>query len=222
VISTHLDDAVLSAYSVLASETRVVTVLAAIPSPGRVALWDAAGGATDSHQRVLERRQEDHTALAVCGAEAVHLDFADEQYVAAQMLPAPASEEVQATLTRFVSDASEVYVPAGIGNAEHAFVRDAVLGVRPDATLYADLPYALRPAHGGFNPPRELDASSRFSVDVSLDARAVDSKLESVRAYASQLPQLVKDFGDFLNMDGLGRERFWRLGARPRGGLRRS
>jgi hypothetical protein len=193
----------------------VVTVLAAIPSPGRVGGWDAEGGATDSHQRVQERREEDLTALARCGAEAVHLEFADGQYVAAQMLPAPASEDVQATLTRFMSDASEVYAPAGIGNAEHAFVRDVVLAVRPDAILYADLPYALKPEHGGFTLPRGLDASGRFSVDISLAASAVDAKLESVCAYTSQLAQLMEDFGDFLNMEGLGRERFWQLGARP-------
>jgi LmbE family N-acetylglucosaminyl deacetylase len=213
VISAHLDDAVLSAYSVLAFETQVVTVLAAIPSPGHVAGWDAEGGATDSRQRVLERREEDLAALARCGAEAVHLDFADGQYVEAEMLPAPASEEVQATLTRFVSDASEVYAPAGIGNAEHAFVRDAVLAVRPDAILYADLPYALKPAYGGFKLPRGLDAYSRFSVDVSLDAIVVNAKLESVRAYPSQLPQLTRYFGDFLSVDGLARERFWRFGG---------
>jgi LmbE family N-acetylglucosaminyl deacetylase len=196
VVSAHLDDAVLSAYSVLAEAT-VVTVLAAVPPPGRVAGWDAEGGADDSAARVLERREEDRRALARAGATPLHLDFADGQYVRAGMLPAPVPAEIGAALEELAARAAEVYAPAGIGNPEHALVRDAVVAARPDAVLYADLPYALR--HGW-----EPDGR-----DVTLDGDLLAQKLAAVREYATQLRQLERDFGDFLCAGGLGRERFW-------------
>ena len=105
---------------------------------------------------------------------------------------------------------TEIYAPAGIGNGEHALVRNAVLAIRPDATLYADLPYALKTELGGFNLPSDANAGERLGVDVSLDAATLNAKLEAVGEYRTQLAQLVRYFGDFLNTDGLGRERFWR------------
>ena len=45
---------------------------------------------------------------------------------------------------------------------------------------------------------------------MSLDAATLNAKLEAVGEYRTQLAQLVRYFGDFLNTDGLGRERFWR------------
>ncbi len=213
VISTHLDDAVFSAFSVLSSATTVITVLAAIPPPGQVARWDADGGATDSSRRVRERRDEDRRALAVCGADPVYLDFADKQYTAAGMLAAPSPEAIQAALAPLLHDASGVYAPAGIGNTDHVVVRDAVLAVRPDATLYADLPYALRIEYGGFELPAPLQAAARVVEDVALTDPVVEAKLAAARCYTSQLPQLVAFFGDFVNPAGLGHERFWRIGA---------
>ncbi len=155
--------------------------------------WDADGGATSSVERVRERRTEDAQALALSGSRAVHLDFLDKQYWNPH---GPSIEELAAGLEpRLVGP---VYAPAGIGNDQHALVRDAVLAVRPDAVLYADLPYALR--HGFGEPGR----------DVELDDALVAEKLAASRCYATQLDQLVADFGDFLTTDALRRERFSR------------
>ncbi len=191
VVSTHFDDAVFSCYSVLGPETTVVTVLGGVPPAGVLGDWDADGGATSSRERVLERRAEDERALALSGSTVVHLDFPDKQYW--DDLGEPSTAELADGLLPYL--VGTVYVPAGIGNDQHALVRDAVLSVRSDVVLYADLPYALR--HGFGN-----------GRDVVLDEAAVAEKLAASRCYVTQLTQLVDYFGDFLTADAIGRERF--------------
>jgi LmbE family N-acetylglucosaminyl deacetylase len=199
VVSAHLDDAVLSAFSVL-EDAVVVTVFTAVPPEGSLAGWDRRTGATDSSLRARDRLEEDRNALAGL-ATPVHLGFADGQYVDAGLLPAPSPDELAAALEDAVGGAAEVYAPAALANDDHVFVRDAVLAVRPDATLYADLPYALRV---GFDRD-----GSRQAIDVTLPEEMIDAKLEALRAYATQLPRLERDFGPFADAAGLGRERFW-------------
>ena len=80
-------------------------------------------------------RKTNRGAPTLSGLTAVHLDFLDKQYWNPH---GPSIEELAAGLEpRLVGP---VYAPAGIGNHQHALVRDAVLAVRPDAVLYADLP----------------------------------------------------------------------------------
>jgi LmbE family N-acetylglucosaminyl deacetylase len=202
VVSAHLDDAVLSAFSAITPGTVVVTVLAGAPAPGGVASWDAAGGASDSALRMKERRAEDRRALGAI-ATVVHLDFADEQYVRAAMLQPPERGAMMDAL-RPIFAGAEVFAPAALDNEDHVRVRDAVLALRPDATLYADLPYALR---CGFGLRDGL--GRRAAVDTPLGPSLARAKLHAVRAYASQLRQLEADFGDFVTEAALGRERFW-------------
>ena len=155
VISAHLDDAVLSCYAALSQSVTVVTVFAGFPPPGTLGFWDAGGGATDSRERIAERRSEDREALARCGAELVHLDFHDVQYVDDGRGRADRRRGAAGGLARrWSADATTRARPVGaLGHADrplhrlrrrrysdHRFVRDAVLAARPDATLYADLP----------------------------------------------------------------------------------
>ena len=222
VVSAHLDDAVLSCYSVLSPGVTVVTVLAGRPPAGTLSPWDAAGGATDSAQRIEERRSEDRSALERSGATPVHLEFPDREYVALGVCPPPTLQTLMASLRDYITDATVVLAPAAVstnsanplrrlrrrGRSDHRLVRDAVLAIRPDATLYADLPYALSPDRG-FVLPRELDRAVRSERRCELDATLVAEKLESVRCYATQLDQLVGLFGDFVDEDSLKLEVLW-------------
>jgi LmbE family N-acetylglucosaminyl deacetylase len=222
VVSAHLDDAVLSCYSVLSPGVVVVTVLAGFPPAGTLGTWDAAGGATDSAQRIGERRSEDRNALERSGAAPVHLEFPDREYVGLGVCPQPTSQSLTASLRNYLMDATVVFAPAAVstnsanplrrlrrrGRSDHRLVRDAVLAIRPDATLYADLPYALSPDRG-FVLPKELDRAGRTERRRELDATLVAEKLESVRCYATQLDQLVDLFGDFVNEASLKREVLW-------------
>lgn len=221
VVSAHLDDAVLSAYAVLGPDTTVVTVLAGLPPDGVVGAWDAGSGADDSRSRVAERRAEDLRALALTGAAHVHLDFLDRQYVGRGGARAPAEADVSDALRPLLLDAEEVYAPSALsartlrsrlrpsGHSDHRLVRDAALAVRPDAILYADLPYARHPRSGGFRLPREVRGRGLRRHVVRLGAATIAEKLRAVECYATQLAPLARAFGDFVSEPTLGTEAYW-------------
>jgi LmbE family N-acetylglucosaminyl deacetylase len=171
VISPHLDDAVLSAWSVLSSSEpiRVVTVYAGIPAPGFVTDLDRAHGAHESAAWLRRRRAEDIAALALADCEPVHLDLLEVQFPAyglpvvrervARDPSAFLSIVVQESLLRTDPDEivrlvhddvpsdAVVYGPGGIGrHPDHRDVGEAVvrlLGRVREVRLYADSPYYL-------------------------------------------------------------------------------
>ena len=106
VISTHLDDAVLSAWRVLGaaregpSETQVITVYAGIPPSGLLSSLDRAHGAEESSAWLLRRRSDDAKVLASLGCHPVHLDLLEAQFPAYQV---PAlREEIDRDPSRFL------------------------------------------------------------------------------------------------------------------------
>jgi len=204
-VSAHLDDVVLSCFSVLRPGTTVVTVLAGVPPDGVLGEWDAETGASSSSERVRERRREDVAALRATGSAVVHLDLPDSQYWGVAGIEPPAHAELVKALRPYLAEADVVYAPAGIHNSDHKLVRDAALALRPDATLYADLPYALHPDLGGFALPQDV-AGHRDRHDARLDPAG---KIAACRCYATQLERLFETFGPFLDGDALAREVFW-------------
>ncbi len=226
VVSPHLDDAVLSAYAMLGPSTTVVTVFAGLPPDGVLSDWDAGSGALDSRTRIEERRAEDRRALERSGAAFVHLDLGDRQYVALGSMPANTETSVAAELRGHIGGAPLVLAPSALSsssrnpikrhrrrrNSDHRLVREAVLAVRPDAALYADLPYALT-ADRGFVLPSDLDRRHRREHRVQLDPELLADKLESVRCYTTQIPPLAEVFGDFLRPEALGLEVWWSADA---------
>jgi len=174
VLSPHPDDAVFSAWHVVASraDVRVVTVFAAIPEDGLLTPLDRAGGATESASRFRERLEDDREALAFAGREPTHVPLPDVQYRAernsalreaierdpTQFISLVADEpavhmspdDLRPELSPFVDDDVIIYAPAGIGG--HPDHRDvarfgfqlALEGKR--VRLYADTPYFMR--HG--------------------------------------------------------------------------
>lgn len=203
VVSTHLDDAVLSCYHALGPDTVVITVVAGVPTAADPGSWDLVTGVRDSRARMLERLEEDAEALALSGSTLVHLDLLDSQYA-----ELPPRAEIAARLAPLVETAERVLAPAGIRNLDHKVVRDAVLGLRADAILYADLPYALHPDYGGFALPPELDHDGEL-VEHVLDEIIVAEKLAAVACYRTQLAHLESLYGAFVDEAGLGREVTW-------------
>jgi LmbE family N-acetylglucosaminyl deacetylase len=202
VVSPHLDDAVLSCWSLLRSseEVRVVTVFAGLPPAGVLGEWDEEGGASDSRERVRERIAEDRAALALAGCDGVYLDFLDEQYE-------PGEQPLARGLRPHVGRATAVYGPKGaVHNDDHLRVRDALVAICPGLRFYADLPYSLVE---GFELLPGTAADGLAPRDIVLDPELAERKLEAVRCYRTQLPQLEEHFGDFLTAASLGRERLW-------------
>ena len=147
VLSPHLDDAVLSAWSVLrgGGDVHVVNVCSGLPPDGLLSPWDRLTGATSSRVRMVERLAEDRVAMVRAGCEATALGFPEAQYRGCPL----DSRTLRAGLERVLDGAVEAWVPAAIGgHDDHVQVRDAALqlcrGGGPVPKLYADLPYAVK------------------------------------------------------------------------------
>ncbi len=196
-VSPHLDDAVFSAGALLARHadagwrTVIATCFtASVPNPQGFALAcqldkDLAPGV----DYMALRREEDHHACALLGAEAVHLPFAEAPHrgygsapaLFGQRLPA---DRVGETLADAIAELVEqlrpdhLLGPAAIGDhVDHWIVRDALEWVAPGAVaLWADLPYAAR------HPAALPDGFGRLPCGPAL-AR----KLDAAGAYRSQL-----------------------------------
>src|SRR5271168_3581981 len=83
ILSPHIDDAVLSAWGVLAGpgEVGVINVFDGVPAGERaIGWWDRLTCAADPHTRADERHAEDREALALAGRRATSLGFVDAQY----------------------------------------------------------------------------------------------------------------------------------------------
>jgi LmbE family N-acetylglucosaminyl deacetylase len=149
VLSPHLDDAVLSCWSVLTSDDHVqpVNVFGKPPPPGTLTRYDRICGARDSSEHVRERVAEDARALESAGRAPVNMPFLDRQYRRPWQTPSLA--DLDRRLADAVPRVRELYAPAGLGFApqpDHELVRrlavaSARAGIR--LWLYADLPYAV-------------------------------------------------------------------------------
>ncbi len=231
VLSPHLDDAVLSAWSVLRGpdQVHVVNVCTGLPPHDLLSPWDRLTGATSSHARMLERLREDREALGRAGCEATRLDFPEAQYRRGPL----DSDVLRATLERVLDGAAEVWAPAGIGGHEdHLQVREVAVQLArnggPALKLYADVPYAVRFGWPGWVSGLDDDPHlvveewwRRFlPADLALSARGhalsadeVERKLHSLAAYRTQLPALGGGPVELLKRpDIIGHEVSWAVG----------
>jgi LmbE family N-acetylglucosaminyl deacetylase len=208
VVSTHLDDAVFSCWSVIADSDREVTVVTVFTQavPGIRGSWDALlDPSIDSLNRARERQDEDRAALALAGRTAIHLPFHDGQFGATDLVA------IVAALRQMLHGVDVVYAPLAIWNAEHVLVREAVRRVRHQPRFYLDYPYALRwPVEPQQAPVGLLDAYTPRTVE--LDDAQVVTKLEAAHAYEGELARLTLPqlpFGAFATADSLRRETFF-------------
>jgi LmbE family N-acetylglucosaminyl deacetylase len=208
VLSPHLDDAVLSAWSVLRRprELQVVNVCSGLPRGDLLSPWDRLTGATDSRTRMLERLREDRVALARAERDATSLGFPEAQYRHGPL----ERDALCEALERIMDGAAQVWAPAGIGgHDDHVQIRDATLelaaGGRPELKLYADLPYAVKYGWPGWvsasadDPHLVVEAWWQRFLPSGLNLRAAKQvlsaadarrKLHALAAYRTQLPGL--------------------------------
>jgi hypothetical protein len=212
LLSPHFDDAVLSCWSLLASDRRltVVNLFAGIPAAGQPGgPWEALIGVQDSAERKRARMAEDARSLARAGRAPVNLALLDAQH-RGRTDSSPSPREIDRALTSEVQSASRVYVPAGIGShPDHLLARRygrMLLRAGMPVTLYADLPYCT--FHGWPSwvdgreaaPNRDVDAYWRCSLDqvpempplrsaevIRLQGSAPIAKGEAVMIYETSL-----------------------------------
>jgi len=194
ILAPHLDDAVLSCWSVVdsAADVSVLNVFAGLPPAGKCGWWDRETGAMDSAARMRERRSEDAEALAQAGRNPVNLDFLEHQYREDEQ---PGTEELLEAIASHVRG-RVVYGPAGIGDhADHVLVRCVLGELRrrgTDVRLYADLPYCAREGW-----PERVAEDGRPKLPglrartVRLDANAQKRKLRALETYRTQFAALT-------------------------------
>lgn len=237
VLSPHLDDAVLSAFTVLdePDEVLVVNVCDGIPPAGRASDWVRLCGGADDAEQMRLRLAEDRAALAEVGRRAVGLGF-----VEADERPADArADAVAQRLADAVPEASRIFAPVGMGShPDHVAARDAALALAPRdglaLELYADIPYALRAGWPswvtGARPDPHLDpdvpwerALARVPVEraaltpvvAALDSAARARKARALECYASQIAAVAGGSHRRLDGEALAFEVRWTL--TPRG-----
>jgi LmbE family N-acetylglucosaminyl deacetylase len=225
VLSPHLDDAVLSCWSVLTSpgEVRVVNVFAGVPAGGAVSYFERLAGAEDSAAHVRARLAEDREALALAARDAINLPFLARTH--RRWRPEPSLHALDDALAG-LGGAGAVYAPAALGapHPDHTLVRSYALALGAQGMpvrLYADVPYCV--AYGwpawvtGAAPDPRLDVDaywgdgSREGTDVvRLDPAAAGAKLAAMRTYRSEFA--VLDRGPLRQLSNPaihGYEVFW-------------
>jgi LmbE family N-acetylglucosaminyl deacetylase len=218
VLSPHLDDAVLSAFSALPA--RVVNVCTGLPPAGTLTSWDRVCGARDSRAHMEERLEEDRAALAIAGvAEPLSLGFLDVQYRTGPL----DADELRRAVEAAAADAAEVWAPAGIGDhRDHLQVRDAAIALGLPLRLYAELPYAVKfgwPAwvtgeeadpnlvpDGGWSLP---DGAGEPTIH-RLSEDRLQLKLQALRRYRTQFSALSRGkLGHIAHPSVIGFEVSW-------------
>lgn len=125
VVSPHLDDAVLSVGSFLASwpGAWVLTVFAGTPSPAKVTSFDVHCGFVDSDVAMPARWDEDDRALAAVGARPLRASLLDGQYD-----PERDSDETIKSICKVLHRSvlsltpTRVLVPLGLAHPDHELV----------------------------------------------------------------------------------------------------
>jgi LmbE family N-acetylglucosaminyl deacetylase len=234
ILSPHLDDAVLSCWSVLTDQTpvTVVNVFAGVPAKDHpLAPGDRLTGAESSYVRALERVREDKAVLDALKRERVNLQFLAAQYRGHEQDVKP----VVAAIVQSIGHPGMIYAPAGIGgHPDHMVTRAAATALMQrgsSVTLYAELPYCVEYGWphwvSGHDPDPHLDVTFHWQQPLSLGEVSVEgkdavirtlstgaqaAKLAALRAYRTQFSALDRRPNGILSSEGaLAFEVFWPL-----------
>ena len=226
-LSPHFDDAALSCGGQIATLTAAEQSVLVVTITGGDPPADAPSDTVQQlHERwaasllaegqpgeaaelmVAQRRAEDRAALAVLGAEWLHLSFLDCIYrcgpddralypgpVDMFGPPNPDDDGTLAALAEALADlppAGRVYLPLGVGgHVDHLATRRAAERVFAAPLYYEEYPYTARPGAlaAAFDRPQRSSETSEVwaAATVWLSAAALAAKTAAVAAYASQL-----------------------------------
>ena len=219
VVSPHLDDAVLSAWGLLARspDAIVLNVFCAPPEPARRTDWDRRCGFADSDEAVAARLTEDRRALAGLPVEREQLGLVEGQYLPAGRLPSDRAALVDRVVAwrDAVGPGALIAIPAGAGwngrtlwsrlsrqrwilpaiapHPDHLFVRDAVLDALPilgDAEIWLYEELPYRWGGRGDAAVAALAQTRDLAAERVELTVARGAKATAVGAYGSQIAGL--------------------------------
>lgn len=210
LISPHFDDAVLSAGQYMAgmkTKCDVLTVFSEIPKDkGLQTPYDASCGFNSSEDAMVVRRQEDEAALAILGAESLHLGLLDSQYPGGGN-----GEDVYQALSKFHDEHGSEYdmvlAPLGLRHPDHKVVSWAVQGVfhgHKDLYLWEDLPHRVTHPEEVFEQLEEF--TDQKPVLTFIGDGPIADKVRALWCYKSQLAK-----GDLNPYVLYVPERFWKI-----------
>lgn len=211
LISPHFDDAVLSAGQFIAGKPKlqcdVLTVFSAIPQDmGLQTPYDASCGFKTSKDAMVIRRQEDEEALAILGANSLHLGCLDSQYPNGSH-----GEDVYQALFEFNkrhgSEYDMVLAPLGLRHPDHKVVSWAVQGVfdgHNNLYLWEDLPHRVTHPEEVFEQLQEF-TDSKPELTFIGDG-PIAEKIRALWCYRSQMAK-----GDLDPHVLYVPERFWKI-----------
>jgi LmbE family N-acetylglucosaminyl deacetylase/SAM-dependent methyltransferase len=202
VLSTHLDDAVLSVGAGLAAMARrgidvdLVTVLAGDPDfEAPAGPWDEETGFRTSSEATRARREEDRHACAALGVTATWLPYNDEQY------PRGGSdEEIGERLLAILAGTDAVLAPGfPVTQRDHAWLAKLILSLELSTGrlgLYAEQPYLEGRAWPSWSGESEYPSVAPPTWHplpaTTMDRRA---KRAAREAYRSQLARIARSLG---------------------------
>jgi LmbE family N-acetylglucosaminyl deacetylase len=225
-LSPHLDDAVLSCGGTIhqltaAGETvHIRTVMSGDPPnplPDTPIVRELHSRWNVGPTPMVVRRQEDHDAAALVGAQAEHMEIPDCVYRTSESGKALYPDENSLWQRvhpldpairrlggfRLPADVSHVYIPLGVGNhVDHMVVREIGIalyrllqtaGNPADVRFYAEYPYS-----------EDADATQKALASISTEIKLahhptvltytdIAKKVEAVKAYQSQISTFWED-----------------------------
>jgi LmbE family N-acetylglucosaminyl deacetylase len=221
-LSTHLDDAVLSAGGLIYEQTKsgipveIWTFMAGTPLDTEFSpfaqLLHAQWGFSSAEETVRLRREEDRQAAAIVGATVQHFDFldciyrrdknGDWPYYGISMPPHEMDADLPSRIAEAISarlkpdDVLVCQLSVG-SHVDHVLVRQAAELLRHPLVYDIDVPYI-------FTKPEELEPKSAGMKETThrITEAGLRSWQEAVLAYASQLPVL----GEAMETPELARE----------------
>jgi LmbE family N-acetylglucosaminyl deacetylase len=209
VISSHLDDAILSAGQFLAGHPNcdVLTIFSGIPmyhsdesGAPYVTDYDLSCGFETSKDAMVVRRQEDREACAVLNVNPIHTDRLDSQYMTGGNY---------LNLTEQLCDYIEAYdyemviAPLGLRHPDHIRLGDTLRSLHlPNLYLYEDLPHRVTHPELVTERLKEFPGAELTFIG---DGNIAD-KVRALWCYRSQIGR-----GDLNPYNLYVPERFWKV-----------
>jgi LmbE family N-acetylglucosaminyl deacetylase len=216
ILSTHLDDAVLSCTDLLRSQSSpaVATVFAGAPAVVHKGYNSECTGQSFAPDAMRVRRDEDLEALNFLGATPIWLDLFESDY--AGFRPSVGFDEsLQSAISQTINDVkpTSVFLPLGLIHPDHVALSKAGVALIPQFPvawyMYLDLPYG---AGQRWVVMRRRVALRRQVRLRSLNGGASEPGLKqrAMSFYQSQYEVTRQNYREGFDIAMHGGERYWR------------